>query len=256
MLARPVAERARPRRPGPVTSIDRAAIGPHRAARARRRSRRRAARPRSPRPPTRASPAGRGGRRPCRPVRTTGATNRSAIERRSRRSSSTRRRRSATTRRALIAAGPLGRAELRKACSRSFVPARARSSPPDPLGDDPAGAHEQELVAPVGLVHDVARDHDRRAASRRARGNAPRTGPAAPGRRRPSARRGTGPAAGGPARRRATAAGAGRPTAGSPASSARSASSHDREGRLGGARSRIPYIAAKKRTFSAAVSSG
>ena len=65
--------------------------------------------------------------------------------------------------RAHAAASP-SPANCRKAASRSSVPASARSCRAGAAGDDLARADEQQVVAPVGLVHHVARHDDRRPA--------------------------------------------------------------------------------------------
>ena len=82
------------------------------------------------------------------------------------------------------------------------------------VGDDPALAHQQQPVAPLGLVHDVAGDEHGAARRPRAGGRAPTGRGAAPGRGRPSARRapaGRGRRAG---RRRGWPGCAGRPRGG------------------------------------------
>ena len=77
----------------------------------------------------------------------------------------------------------------RNACSTSSAPVAARSVGGRVVGEDPALAHQQQPVAAVGLVHDVAGDEQRRPARRRGGGRGPRGRRAAPGRGRRSARR-------------------------------------------------------------------
>ena len=77
-------------------------------------------------------------------------------------------------------------------------------------GDDLAAVDEGDLVAVLGFVHVVRRDEHGDAARRRARRSSPRSCGATPGRRRRSARRGTGSAARAARRSRAPGAAASR----------------------------------------------
>ena len=96
-----------------------------------------------------------------RPVTTIGAMNRSASEGRSRRISAITRRTSARSRRRLMRPPPSRRRTAGTRPRGHRCPPRARSASPDAAGDHLPGPHEQQLVAAVRLVHDVARHDDR-----------------------------------------------------------------------------------------------
>ncbi len=156
---------------------------------------------------------------------TIGAMNRRARLGRSRRISATTRRMRARSRRGLMPPprpSPAKREERRLQVVRSGLRPELR---PAAAGEHPPGPHEQQLVAAVGLVHDVA-GHDDRGPGVRER---PEVAPELDPEQRIHAHRGLVEEqhrrADGRARRRATGAAAGHPTASRRSVSARSASS-------------------------------
>ena len=102
----------------------------------------------------------------------------------------------------------------RKASSRSRAPVRARARRACPAASRLPSRSSSELVAALGLVHDVARDEHRRFPLRELGGTCPRALAAAAGRARRSARRGRATPARRAARSRARPVHAARPRAG------------------------------------------